>query len=610
MQEGILKKIDDLVDMAESTANIDILQAELEEIEKESSKLKNELSSLTSQVPENKYFKASDKQVDESIKVSLESKIKKQEKSIQKLQKEIDGVSKEEMALHKSIVSKKNELESCNEYMETIYERLDSIKDKDSKDNYESLLQESQQQITELNSLLNEQESSYQTVLEHLNYLTLAKEEMIAKLTSDKEQLADIKASLINPSSYVDEDLKELDEKRIEEIKKQLAILDKRRIEIITDPGMIAKEAKELIVEDDRTSALSKVKELVTLVKAKPFMDIPNNSDLNAILQEELNTASNNRDEFAALIDAKDYTGVNLQVISTRIEFLTLQISKNEAKIKQLQEEIGALDTHDFKEIRTRLLDAIAFSNELEQNIATYEEVMASDEEKTPKRRAILSAAFEKKKRDLAAVNKVISSYKNDQKELIHRAYEIENLEITRCEKNIQVFQEEMDILNKLLLGGSKTKDVLAIESDKSKLKELDETVKAIKHRQKYAHTANEIFDEIEMYLGTIEDEEPSSEENSYEPYDFSALLDKEEEQENTENTKPLEVEDVMRELPEIDTEEIVFDTEEQRLKVISVEPIDTEAENQEQENPYIIADYKDDDYIEVSSLFDGDGVI
>lgn len=100
MQTGILKKIDVLVEMTESTANADTLKAELREVESEIEELKEELVVLRESRESDKYFKISERQVDENIKVSLEAKIRKQEKAIKKMQKEIDLVVAEESNLH------------------------------------------------------------------------------------------------------------------------------------------------------------------------------------------------------------------------------------------------------------------------------------------------------------------------------------------------------------------------------------------------------------------------------------------------------------------------------------------------------------------------------
>ena len=631
MQSDILRKIDVLVEMAGASLSIDTLKAELNEIEKESDKLKNELSILTSSNLDEKYFKATEKQVDENIKVSLEAKIKKQEKYLKSLQEQIYSVTLEESELHSTIIILKDEISSSKDYITALNDRIPTIIDGISLGNYKNILNEEEKHINELISLLRKKEEEYAEVLERLNYLNLAKEELQTKLDSNKERLQETKSSLINPLSYVDDELKRLDLDRIEEIKKELLVLDKRRIEIITDPTIIAEEAKELILDDDRTSALAKVRELVTLVKSKPYMDIPSSSEMSSMLVEELEIASNKRDDFAALIDTKEYSGVDTTIVTARIDYLNSEISNIENKIQALKDEVKSIDENDFAILNERLEEAVRLSNELEQDIQEYEEIMESDEEKTPKRRAVLNAAFLKKQKDLETIHMVIENYKKDQKELIKQAHEFEAVEIPAFQKVIDRLKDEIKLLNKVLLTSTKSKDVLAIENDKKKLKELDDTVKAIKHRQKYEETPSEIFDEIEIYLGTIEEEpevldfQPESTgENSVLDHDYENLaLDEPKELDLNEETvldevikeiatdlslefEPFDTTEIMNELPELPDEEATSE----RLKVVAIEPVEEIVKTEEEDNPFIIADYKDDDYIDVDTLFNDEGVL
>ncbi len=605
MQADILNKIDVLVDMAGTSVSVDTLQAELNEIEKESDKLNNELSLLTSDAINIKYFKASEKQVDENIKVSLEAKIRRQETSLNDLQEEIDSVSLEEAKLHDYINIVKEKISSSSEYIEALNERIATMMDATSLERYKNILEIENKRLEDLQTVLAKKEEEYSKVLEKLNYLDLARKEICAKLNSDKEQLGDTKASLVNPASYIDEDLKKIDEGRIDKITRHLLDLDKRRIEIITDPAMIADEAKQLISEDNLTMALSKIKELVTIVKEKPYMSVASQKELEAMLPEELENASNIRDEFAALIDSKDYNITDSKVILDRIDYLKKQIEYNEEKISQANEEISHLDTNDFVILNEKLLETMDIADKLEQGIQDYEAIIANGEDKTPKRRGILNTAFQMKQKDLENVYMVIESYKKDQKDLIKKTHDIEAKEIEIYKNTIESLQKEIEKLEKALAEVNKTKDVLVMENDKKKLKELDDAVKAIRHRQKYSQTPNEIFDEIEICLGSVDGKEIKDNLNdiNVEKIDLNDAILEETIPENEEDLDlndgdyqnehevyPEEIspEEVMEELPKFEDE----NEESERLKVVSIEPI----EEPNQDNPFIIGDYKDDD--------------
>jgi hypothetical protein len=619
MESDIFKKIDALVDMAGASSNIDTLKAELNEIEKESKKLKNELNILTEGNIEDKYFKASDKQVDENIKVSLEAKIKRQESALKDLQKEIDAALLDEDNYHNDIEFINSSISSCNLYIAALNERIASISDSTSLDNYKNIISIENKKLDELVSSLNKKEKEYDLVFDKLNILNQAKDEMNEKLISDKSKLSETKANLVNPSFYVDLDLKKIDDDRILDIKSTLADLDKRRLEILTDPAMIANEAKEMIYEDDRTSAISRIKELVTIVKSMPYMDVPSGADLEKTLDEALENASSKRDEFATLIDTKDYTVSDNKIIEDRIAYLNDEIALINNKIESLKSEVSKIDNECFNNLNDRLNIAISTEQELEESLKMYDSAINKNgEEQTPKRRAILSSAYLRKQEELENIKNIIANYKKDQEKLVKKAYNIEASEIVSYEEEIKKLEEEIRKENILLLDSPKTKDVLAIENDKMKLKELDDNVKAIKHRKKYSETPSEIFDEIELYLGTFEENnntntvDDNKEEFSEDDLNYNYDVNIPELDLNT----PLN--DEVIDIPSISEEEVLdelptFDDsvkEPEKLKVIKVEPLeDTNSEANNDENPFIIGDYKDDDFMDVDTVFNNEGV-
>lgn len=574
MQSDILKKIDLLVEMAGSTSNIDTVKAELNEINKEIADLKNELSLL---MEENgsRYFKASEKLVDENIKASLESRIKKQENTLKNTQKEIDKVVLEESELHNKILELKDKISTSEDYITILNDRIsDQISD-DKLAYYKAIIVDANKKLTDMVSSLNELETSHEKILEKLNYLNIAKDEIAEKLNSDRAKLSETCANLMNPSSYIDENLKNSDSVRIDEIKEKMAGLEKRKLEILTDPVMIASDAKDLILDDDRTSALNKVKELVTIVSSKPFMNMNSGGEFAKTLKEELENASNSRDEFASLIDSKDYSNYNNEFIRERIEYLNESIKDLEEKIKYYKERINNIDNEKFPALIDKINKANQTSLELQSKLIEYEKIINDNkEEKTPKRRAVLTTAFEKKKEELEVINKIIDKYLEEQKELISKAHNIEVEQIADLEKQIESKNAEIEELKRSLVGSSNVRDVLAIENDKNHLKELDENVKSIKHRQKYTQTPSEIFDEIEIYLGTMDvienDDIPTMDEEKIESF------------------KEFEFDDLPT-LLDIPTEE--------KFKVVNIESLTSDDNDK---NPFLIGDYKEDNSSEV----------
>ncbi|MCI9279772.1 MAG: hypothetical protein HFJ02_03115 [Bacilli bacterium] len=596
MENDITRKIDTLVEMSESTLNVDTANAELQEIDSRVIFLNTESDLLNEEGKKEKYFKASEKQVDENIKVSLEAKIKKQERAIQNLQKEIDNIVDEEIMLHNIITKLQNSIGSSNEYIGILNDRYSAISDSENKTYYQKLLQDENQKLEDLIASLHLKEEEHNNVLENLNTLNSDMEEMQEKLENEKARLAETKANLLNPLSYINEEMKKIDEDRKNEIKKELKSLEKRREEILNDPVMIANEVKTLILEDEREKALAKIKELVSIAKSKPFMDIPNGAELAALLKDEEESAILARDEFAGFIDTKNYMDQDNKVIEERINYLDLEINGLEEKIRMAKEEIKKIDTIEIQQLNERLENTLEVEAELENDLKNYQIIMESEQEdKTPKRRAILAAAFNTKQNELANVLNLVNHYKYDQKILIGKAYKLEAIDIKKYEEEIFARQEEILEMTALLRNTNKVKDVLAIENDKKKLKELDDAVKDIKHRAKYSQTPSEIYDEIEIYLGSMgldlsfgSEEDELSEMNYTMIDDFEDDKSFEEPSDNdldvsnfvVDDSSELDVASFSFEEANVDLDEIVMDLpiEEktgERLQVINIENLE-----------------------------------
>jgi len=288
-------------------------------------------------------------------------------------------------------------------------------------------------------------------------------------------------------------------------------------------------------------------------------------NDFTAMLSAEEEAAIEARDEFASLIDSKNYLDGDSETIERRIDYLNLEIAALEEKIRISNEEIKNIDSAEFLELTTRLAETEETANQLIKELAEYKIIIETEiEDKTPKRRAILAAAYDRKQKELENVQKIVDNYKEDQKILIHKAYVIETERIKGFQEEIALHKNEITEMNILLADVSKAKDVLAIENDKQKLKELDTVVKNIKHRQKYSQTPSEIFEEIAAYLGGMDTrsfvEEPVM--PSVEPLDLELPMNEEIHsfaQSSAESPSILDTEEVVSELPkEMDLEETV----------------------------------------------------
>ena len=393
----------------------------------------------------------------------------------------------------------------------------------------------------------------YESALKELELNNQAFNELSSKLDTEKTRLNDVLDNLENPNAYIDEDLKARDEEKLATLNSELEQLEKRKVELLTDSNMIGADAKELIIENDIYEALNKIKELVTIVKSKPYMDISSSS----ILEEELEKKESLRVELSTLIDNKKYDEIDTDIVTKRIDYLKSEITENNQTIEKYQNEINNID----KFVNDKLG---VFVTELENTILRLEKsinecrTILKDKNKTARSKMNLESTITKKEKEKEIQNEILESYKQDLLSKIAQTNTLASLIDTLNNTN-NLYTKELENLNKVALLDFKTKDLAEEENDKEQLKQINEEIKNIKNRQKFDKTPDEIFDQIDMILGS------------------EKSMAKEEK--NEEVVNGLEIDSLFsNNETEKETEKTIIEEKEpnKRLKVIEIIPVET----------------------------------
>ncbi|HIS86926.1 MAG TPA: hypothetical protein IAB49_02165 [Candidatus Caccenecus avistercoris] len=506
MHTDIFNNIDLLIEMAGSTLNTLDIEGELRDINKEIQDKKGQIEDLKGMMNDTRYFNASSELVDKNIEVSLKSKISRLNRKIKDIQLRLNDVKKEEAKTHDDVIALKDRIEKNKEYislLESKSGKLDSA--------YQSIVEQENMAMESLKQELAKKDKRYQEVLRELEVHEQALKELSDKKNSDSARLREIEDNLGNPNAYIDEDLKSHDEERLNSLNESLVSLQKRRLEYLTDPNMIGMDAKELIANNDFTEALKKIKELVTIVKAKPFMDITNKQ----ILDEELEKKEAERTELANYIDSKNYAGMSSNVAQKRIEYLNKELEKEKALILQYQEENKKIE----QEIGEDLSPLIGGLEEEIRNISSEIEdyqTLLQDNTKSRKTKTNLENAILKKEKEKDAMNDILDNYKKDLLFKIKSSNRLEKL-LERYNQDITQKTEEIEELNRMALFDGASKDYIEEEQDKEKLKKINDEIKQIKNCRKYDRTPDEIYDQIEMLLANTKVDAPIKEEKEEE---------------------------------------------------------------------------------------------
>lgn len=617
MQNEVIAKIDSLLKISEPQSNIETLKVELREIECSIKEINLNIKELKASMNDDKYFDASAEIVDKNIEISLAKKIKSIKKSLEELENQIVKQSILEQNQHDKSEKIKKEILEQNAFIEILKEKIASNFDFD-KENFKTLLKANEQKLKSNEKELIKLTKDYEKIQGKLEVLSFSKKELKLKIDDETEKLLDVKANLLNKRGYINNDLKKEDQETLELLEKKLKDLESSKNRILENPLMIAEEAKNYLLDDDKTGCLKKVKELKDLILKIPYMSI-NGVNSSENLKIELENAEAKRDEFSSMINSKNYESVDTTLIKDRLTFIQDKKSNIEKDINELSEKIKSTDTVELEDLNNRI-------NYCENEVKVIEDKINEfnsnfeNEELTLSKRSSLQAALDKKKDELANINKLLECYKNDRKDLITKSFDIEKNYINKLKEDINVIDKEIKELEKILMTSSKSKNTIEIENDKNKLKELNDNIKAIKKRQSLKKSPEEIYDEIELSLGT--------EMNSFEndavtseiveaPVNINDLeqnntIKQVEERENDKidrtviedspiNSNELDQTDnevTIDSLPVIDDEELNLEVtdvneKEDKLKVINVESLEENSkDNEPTNNEFLIGDY------------------
>lgn len=508
MHTEVFNNIDTLIDMANSSLSIDEITAELTSLKKQIKRKENDIEDLKAIMTESRYFNASNELVDKNIEISLKNKITRLNRKQKDLKKEIDEVKNQERTLHNEITSLQDKFANDELYIASIKTKTENS---NANEYYKTLLSQVKNNNELLKSELDKKVIQYNEVLKELETKNTNLSDISAKLDKEKQHLNDILDNLANPTCYIDEDLKAIDEEKLANLTKDLENLEKRKAELLTDANMVGADAKELIVNSDYYEAMNKIKELVKIVKKKPYMDI----NSNAILTEELEKKENLRVELSTLIDNKNYEELDTDTLFKRKEYIKAEIENHQKEIASYQQEINNIDSFVNETLGTRISEIENEILKTEKNINEYRNII-KDKSKSSRSKLNLESTITKKEKEKEILNEILLSYKNDLLTKIEQTNTLTNI-IDNLNKDIQKKQEEGQNLQKLSLLDFKTKDYAEEEQDKEKLKAINEEIKEIKNRQRFDKTPDEIFDQIDMLLADFKPNITSNEENKAE---------------------------------------------------------------------------------------------
>ena len=515
MQNDILTKIDTLIQMCDCQSDISTLQIQFSELEKTILKKENKLKLLKDSIIEDKYYDESAEIVDKNIEISLNKKIKNLKKSLIDIENQLSDELAKENELNLKLEQIKKEIEEKENFLDILDEKIEMLSN-DEKENFENLKIETNEKLEKAKKQYNSKKKCYDKIQGKLEVLSFSKSEFERKIEDESSKLIDVKANLLNKRNYINNDLKAEDDQKISDLSKEISTLKKEKLELEDNPLMIAEKAKEYLNDEDYTGTLKEIEKLKNIILKQAYMDV---EGLNASenLNIELENAKAKRDEFASMINSKNYESVDTTLIKDRLSYIK-EIKENCIKsIDEIKEKIKNIDNIELDDLCKRINYCENEAETLKKKIDEFKNGI-NDEELSSSKKVSLQTSLIKKEEELENIQKLMSSYRKDRNSLIITSFNLEKNEISKLEQRVEQINKEIKKLNKLVSSTNKSKDTIAIENDKNYLKELNENIKAIKKRQSFDKSPNEIYKEIELLLGkninSIDNEDTNIEDN------------------------------------------------------------------------------------------------
>ena len=496
MKKEILEYIDTLIEMSGSTNSYENLHEEYLTLTQDIDNKKNQLKNLKRSIGSSKYMKSNEKIIDENVKIGMENRLANYRDSLDDLLGQIADISSTEEKVHNDVVAYEGDLSQLNRYMESLELKMKTSHSKNQTyQNYQSLLDEAYQEKSSIEKQLSNAQKKYSEITKSLAMLGTQRADLEEKISFDEGKLREIEAMLANPTTYIDQKAKKNDEELIDRYNKELEELEQRKIEVITDPCYIGHEAQELYLDHDFENCLAKIKELVTIVESKPYMNV-SVKEIDSLLAD----AEQKRDEFANEIENKRYDGSDLSILQTRISYLEHEIENLEEEKKRIEALVLHIDTEVVPELVSLVSESKKTRDSLKMDIDSYLKVLEENSEmKSPKKRASMQAALKRKQDELLLVERILYHFEQDLESKIIQSKQLEEEEF--YSKKIEELKKEIASIKKDIALNSRGKDILAVEKDKEELKGYNDLVSALQHRKKYLESPKDILKKIEHSL-------------------------------------------------------------------------------------------------------------
>lgn len=499
MKEKIFVLLDELVSMSGSEYTTESLNLELDELNKKINGLKSLIKKTKENMNDSKYLDLSAQMMDRNIEITLKQRIGNLEDSINDIETNIDASVEKEKNNSAMLEKLETEITETKKLIEAFNNKKRNTLDTMVSATYETLLSEYKKKLKEKENSLNESLKEKDNIGNEIEYLSTTNQELLNKLSSTKEKLEETQETLKNEKNYFDYNSKKMDEKNLGNLEKELKEYENQKLTILTDPANLANEAKNLIVQENWNNAISKIKELITVLKTIPYI---NETD-SKFLTKKANELKANIEDKRSEINAKTYETRENDVLTSRIAYLTDLNDNLQDKIKTIEEITADIDNKMVLDLKNEIDNTENNRMVVENNLQDLEK-LTDDKDNVD-----LLATIMAYRKELSSIDKVLASQNNDLESLVDFSLSLEDLGITKLKEHEKANTATIKDLEKELSLKIKFKDEKTKLQDQNDLDQMEKELKLITNSLKYNKTPDEIYQDIDVIMASIDFDEP-----------------------------------------------------------------------------------------------------
>ena len=498
MKEKIFILLDELVSMSNSQFTTESLELELADVNKKITRINNTIKKFESSINDSKYFDISSQMMDKNVEINLKKRIASTQDALEEIEVHLQDALAKEKENHVSLDKTQSTIADYEKLVKILKQKQNILKNEDAKNIYEDLIAETTNKLHLLEDDKDQALLCKSEIEKELDLLSTSKQELIEKLEEEKQKLTDTQKELANEKNYYDYEAKRMDEDYLSELNEKLSNYEHQKLQLLTDPANLAIEAKKIIIEGSVTEAISKIKELVSVIE-----EIPD------IKEKNVNKLQTKRDELRAEIENKkndignkEYKTKENTCLESRIDYLTDFVNELKNRSMSIKTMIDDIDNKSVIELKLEITASEENKKDIMENIEQLEELKDNNNSVN------LIASIKSYQKELNTINKTIEKQTNDLEYLVNLSCMLEN-NVSNLEKKIAEKNNEITSLERELSLKSKLIDEKSKIEDEDQLNSLQKELDYIENRLKYKRTPEDIYNDIDCLLGSLDFDEP-----------------------------------------------------------------------------------------------------